>query len=63
MIWRKFMRLHRLEHTPDPHGYRTGKVKTAEGAVDYSVPQVRATPEPFVLRMRLTWRHEPCPKQ
>src|SRR5689334_25052806 len=29
------------------NGYRTGKVKTAEGAVDYSAPQVRDTPEPF----------------
>jgi transposase-like protein len=25
------------------NGYRTGKVKTAEGAVDYSAPQVRDT--------------------
>ena len=24
-------------------------MKTAEGAVDYSAPQVRDTPEPFVL--------------
>ena len=28
--------------------YRPGKVKTAEGAVDYSAPQVRDTLEPFV---------------
>ena len=28
------------------NGYRLGKVKTAEGAVDYSAPQVRDTPEP-----------------
>jgi transposase-like protein len=34
------------------NGYRTGKVKTAEGAVDYSAPQVRDTPEPFVSRVR-----------
>ena len=34
------------------NGYRTGKVKTAEGAVDYSAPQVRETPEPFVSRVR-----------
>jgi Transposase, Mutator family len=27
-------------------------VKTAEGAVDYSAPQVRDTPEPFVSRVR-----------
>ena len=30
------------------NGYRTGKVKTAEGAVEYAAPQVRETPEPFV---------------
>jgi len=34
------------------NGYRTGKVKTAEGAVDYSAPQVRDTPEPFVSGVR-----------
>ncbi len=34
------------------NGYRTGKVKTAEGAVDYSAPQVRETPEPFVSGVR-----------
>ena len=34
------------------NGYRTGKVKTAEGAVEYSAPQVRDTPEPFVSRVR-----------
>ena len=34
------------------NGYRTGKVKTAEGAVDYSAPQVRDTPEPFVSSVR-----------
>ena len=28
--------------------YRRRKVKTAEGAVDYSAPQVLDTPEPFV---------------
>jgi putative transposase len=28
------------------NGYRTGKVKTAEGAVEYGAPQVRETPEP-----------------
>ena len=30
------------------NGYRTGKVKTAEGAVEYAAPQVREMPEPFV---------------
>ena len=34
------------------NGYRTGKVKTAEGAVEYAAPQVRDTPEPFVSRVR-----------
>ena len=34
------------------NGYRTGKVKTAEGAVEYAAPQVRETPEPFVSRVR-----------
>ena len=29
-----------------------GKVKTAEGAVEYSAPQVRDTPEPFVSGVR-----------
>jgi putative transposase len=32
--------------------YRTGKVRTAEGAVEYSAPQVRETPEPFVWSVR-----------
>ena len=34
------------------NGYRPGKVKTAEGAVDYSAPQVRDTPEPFISNVR-----------
>ena len=34
------------------NGYRPGKIKTAEGAVDYSAPQVRDTPEPFVSNVR-----------
>jgi transposase-like protein len=34
------------------NGYRTGKVKTAEGRVDYSAPQVRDTLEPFVSGVR-----------
>jgi putative transposase len=29
------------------NGYPPGKVKTAEGAVEYSAPQVRDTPEPL----------------
>lgn len=34
------------------NGYRTGKMKTAEGRVDYSAPQVRDTLEPFVSGVR-----------
>ena len=34
------------------NGYRPGKMKTAEGAVNYSAPQVRDTPEPFVSNVR-----------
>src|SRR5271154_4471145 len=34
------------------NGYRPGKMKTAEGPVDYSAPQVRDTPEPFVSSVR-----------
>ena len=34
------------------NGYRTGKVKTAEGAVEYAAPQVREMPEPFVSGVR-----------
>ena len=33
-------------------GYGPGKMKTAEGAADYSAPQVRDTPEPFVASVR-----------
>ena len=34
------------------NAYRTGKVKTAEGAVEYAAPQVRDTPELFVSNVR-----------
>jgi hypothetical protein len=37
-------------------GYRPGKIKTAEGAVDYSARQVRETPEPFVSSVRGRFR-------
>src|ERR1700733_2691094 len=30
------------------NGYRTGKVKTAEGAVESAAPQVRDPSEPFI---------------
>ena len=41
-------------------GYRTGRMKAAEGAVEYAAPQVRATSEPFVsaVRERLAGRTE-----
>ena len=34
------------------NGYRTGRLKTAEGAVEYSVPQVRGLSEPFRSQIR-----------
>src|SRR5947199_9984759 len=34
------------------NGYRPGEVKTAAGAGDYSAPQVRDTPEPFLSGVR-----------
>src|SRR5690242_9296047 len=34
------------------NGYRTGKMKTAEGAVEYSAPQVRERPGPFGSSVR-----------
>lgn len=34
------------------NGYRTGRMKTAEGVVEFSAPQVRDTPEPFVSAIR-----------
>jgi putative transposase len=32
--------------------YRPGQMKTAEGMVEFSAPQVRDTPEPFVSAIR-----------
>jgi transposase-like protein len=42
------------------NGYRRGRMKTAEGMVEFSAPQVRATPEPFVsvIRQNLGGRTE-----
>ena len=42
------------------NGYRTGRMKTAEGMVEYAAPQVRATAEPFASAIRegLTGRTE-----
>ena len=34
------------------NGYRRGKIRTAEGMVEYAAPQVRDTPEPFVSVIR-----------
>ena len=34
------------------NGYRRGRLPTAEGAIEYSVPQVADRPEPFVSRVR-----------
>lgn len=47
----------RYERTPGPaKGYRNGKrmghVKTAEGVVDFSMPQVTGMEQPFVSRIR-----------
>ncbi len=46
----------RYERTPASkgyrNGYRKGRVKTAEGTVDFAVPQVTGTDAPFVSRLR-----------
>ena len=34
------------------NGARVGRMKTAEGVVDFTVPQVTGTPEPFVSKVR-----------
>jgi transposase-like protein len=34
------------------NGYRTGRVKSAEGAIDYSAPQIADRSEPFRSRLR-----------
>jgi hypothetical protein len=34
------------------NGYRTGRVKSAEGAIDYSAPQIADRSEPFRSRIR-----------
>ena len=41
------------------NGYRPGRMKTAEGMVEFAAPQVRDTPEPFVseIRENLTGSH------
>lgn len=47
----------RYERTEEPargyrNGTRTSRIKTAEGIVDFSVPQVTGTPKPFESRVR-----------
>jgi putative transposase len=47
----------RYERSGEPakgyrNGLRTSRIKTAEGVVDFAVPQVTGTPEPFVSRVR-----------
>jgi putative transposase len=38
------------------NGYRTGRVKSAEGAIDYSAPQIADRSEPFRSRLRAVVR-------
>ena len=42
------------------NGYRTGRMKTAEGMVEFAAPQLRDTPEPFIsaIRQNLAGRTE-----
>jgi putative transposase len=40
------------EATGYRNGYRPGQMETAEGMVEFSAPQVRDTPEPFVSAIR-----------
>ncbi len=44
------------------NGYRTGKVKTAEGAVEYSAPQVRDTPDSGDMRTEKEQRKSIAPR-
>jgi putative transposase len=47
-------RYERVEGEPSGYrnGYRTGRLKTAEGSVRFSAPQLRDTAEPFVSAVR-----------
>jgi putative transposase len=47
-------RYERAEGEPSGYrnGYRTGRLKTAEGAVRFSAPQLRDTAEPFLSAVR-----------
>ena len=38
------------------NGYRTGRMKTAEGVVEFAAPQVRDTPSRSPQRSGRTWR-------
>src|SRR5207245_6596674 len=42
----------RYERAGYRNGYRTGRLKTAEGSVRFSAPQLRDTAEPFVSAVR-----------
>jgi len=41
------------------NGYRTGRVKSAEGAIEYSTPQIADRSEPFRSRIREVVRAGP----
>ena len=41
------------------NGYRKGRLKTAEGMVEFAAPQVRETAEPFVSAIRENVRGRP----
>ena len=38
------------------NGYRTGRLKSAEGSIEYSAPQIAERAEPFFSRLRETLR-------
>jgi transposase-like protein len=47
---------HGAERRGYRNGYRTGKVKTAEGVIEFAVPQVSDTAEPFRSQIRQVLR-------
>src|SRR5205807_8233640 len=60
--WRTFLKNHTadlialrpigISGRHNRNGYRRGRLSTAEGAIEYGVPQVADRPEPFVSRVR-----------
>jgi putative transposase len=44
--------VHRGDGRGYRNGYRTGKVKSAEGVIEFAVPQVSDTTEPFRSQIR-----------